>query len=483
MGSRFLIVGDPVGCDCDTSYPLFAACPAGNTRTAQFGHGAQKAPRYGTIAPALHVCQPLPLADEDDMNKQRLFVASCISLVTTAMVFAIRGDIAGPMSGSFQLTNEQMGLIFSPAFFAFTIAIFISGALVDLVGMRSLHILSAFGYIVGVALVLVAPHPTAPVASIFDHIGPTLLYVGYLIMGLSQGLVEGVINPLIATIYTEEKTKRFNMLHAWWPGGMVIGGLLAVAMTKMFDASWQLKLSTIVVPAVIYLAMAATMKYPQTERVTSNVSTADMWGQTLKPFFIVLFVCMWMTAAAELAPDQWFPKVMGDLLPQLQGVLFLVYTAGLMFVLRTFGSGIAHRAPIATLLVCSALTGIGLYWLGGLEPGVSPLIAFAAATVFGVGKTYLWPTMLGVTAEQFPKGGALLISLMGGAGMASVAVALPIMGARMDRLGAGAALQMVAVLGGILTVIFGVMYFYFKARGGYKAIHLATDLPIPAGEM
>lgn len=421
------------------------------------------------------------------MNKQRLFVASCISLVTTAMVFAIRGDIATPMSGAFQLTNEQMGLIFSPAFWAFTIAIFISGALVDMVGMRSLHILSALGYVVGVSLVLVAPHPTAPVASIFDHTGTTLLYVGYLIMGLSQGLVEGVINPLIATIYSDQKTKRFNMLHAWWPGGLVIGGLLAVLMTKAFNASWQLKLSTILVPAVIYLFMAATMKYPATERVASNISTADMWKEAAQPLFIMLFICMWMTAAAELGPDQWFPKVMGDLVPQLQGVLFLVYTAGLMFLLRTFGSGIAHRSPIATLLVCSALTGIGLYWLGGLKIGVSPVIAFAAATVFGVGKTYLWPTMLGVVAERFPRGGALLISLMGGAGMASVAAALPIMGAKIDEIGgaagAGAALQMVSVLGAILTVIFTGLYFYFRARGGYKAIQLATDGPIPAGEM
>ena len=421
------------------------------------------------------------------MNKQRLFVASCISLVTTAMVFAIRGDIATPMSGAFQLTNEQMGLIFSPAFWAFTIAIFISGALVDMVGMRSLHILSALGYVVGVSLVLVAPHPTAPVASIFDHTGTTLLYVGYLIMGLSQGLVEGVINPLIATIYSDQKTKRFNMLHAWWPGGLVIGGLLAVLMTKAFNASWQLKLSTILVPAVVYLFMAATMKYPATERVASNISTADMWKEAAQPLFIMLFICMWMTAAAELGPDQWFPKVMGDLVPQLQGVLFLVYTAGLMFLLRTFGSGIAHRSPIATLLVCSALTGIGLYWLGGLKIGVSPVIAFAAATVFGVGKTYLWPTMLGVVAERFPRGGALLISLMGGAGMASVAAALPIMGAKIDEIGgaagAGAALQMVSVLGAILTVIFTGLYFYFRARGGYKAIQLATDGPIPAGEM
>jgi|RhiMetdeSRZDD1v2_1073273.scaffolds.fasta_scaffold00241_15 MFS family permease len=417
------------------------------------------------------------------MNKQRLFVASCVSLVTTAMVFAIRGDIEGSMSAAFQLTKEQIGTIWSPAFWAFTVAIFISGALVDTVGLRALHILSALGYLVGVTVVLLAPHPVAPVPSVFAETGPTLLYVGFMIMGLSQGLVEGVINPLVATIHSDQKTKRLNMLHAWWPGGMIIGGLLAVAMTQLFGASWQLKLATILVPAVVYLAMAATMEYPKTERVTSNVSTGAMWSEAAKPLFLLLFVCMWMTAAAELGPDQWFPSVMGALVPQLQGVLFLVYTAGLMFVLRTFGSGIAHNSPLGTLVVCSILTGIGLYWLGGLQPGASPLVAFAAATLFGIGKTYFWPTMLGVTAEQFPRGGALLISLMGGAGMLSVAVALPIMGAKIDQFGAGAALQFVSILGAILTVVFGGLFLYFKAKGGYRPVQLSTGEPIPAGEM
>jgi MFS family permease len=417
------------------------------------------------------------------MHRQRLFVASCISLVTTSMVFAIRGDVAGPMSSAFRITNEQMGLIFSPAFWAFTIAIFISGALVDLVGMRALHILSAIGYFLGIALVLGAPHPTSQVASIFDNMGTTLLYSGFFVMGLSQGLVEGVINPLVATIYSDQKTKRLNMLHAWWPGGQVIGGLLAVLMTQAFNASWQVKLATILVPAAVYLVMAATMTYPATERVASNISTGEMWAQTTKPLFLLLFVCMWMTAAAELGPDQWFPSVMGALVPKLQGVLFLVYTAGLMFVLRTVGSGVAHRNPIGMLFICSILTGLGLYWLGGLQPGTSALVAFAAATIFGLGKSYFWPTMIGITAEQFPRGGALLISIMGGTGMLSVAVALPIMGARIDKFGPGAALQMVAVLGAILAVIFGGLLLYFKARGGYRAIQLGTDAPMPAGEM
>jgi MFS family permease len=336
--------------------------------------------------------------------------------------------------------------------------------------------LSAVGYLAGVALVLLAPYPTAPVASIFDTTGTSMLYVGFFTMGLSQGLVEGVINPLVATLYAE-KTKKLNMLHAWWPGGMIIGGLLAYGLTGL-GASWQIKLSLILIPAAIYLVMAVAETYPNTERVASNVSTGDMWREAGRPIFLLLFICMWMTAAVELGPDQWFPSVMSAL-TGIQGILFLVYTAGLMFILRTYFAGIAHASPIGTLVVCAVLSAVGLYWLGSLQPGVSPVIAFAAATIFGIGKTYFWPTMLGVTAEQFPRGGALLLSLMGGAGMLSVAIVLPMMGARIDQLGAGAALQFVAGLGVILSVIFGGLLVYFRARGGYKAVALATT-PRPA---
>jgi MFS family permease len=411
------------------------------------------------------------------MNKQKLFVASCLSIGTASMVFAIRGDVAGPLSQTFHITNEQMGIVFSPAFWAFTMAIFVSGNLVDVIGMRRLHILSALGFIVGVALIILAPHPTAPVASLFDHPGTTLLYVGFFMLGLSHGLVEGVINPLMASLYTDEKTRRITAVHAWWPAGLILGGLLAIVMSDV-GAIWQLKLCLILVPALAYLTMAISLRYPKTERAMSNVSTPEMWKQAVRPLFLLLFACMWMTAATEMGPDQWFPRVMGALVPQLSpeagsGVLFLVYTGGLMFVLRIWGSAITHKSPILTMVVSSLLSAIGLYWLGALDRSSSAVVALTAATLFGAGKTFLWPTMLGITAEQFPRGGALLLSLMGGAGMLSVALVLPIMGARIDRFGPGAALQMVAVLGATLTVIFAGLWLYFNTKGGYRAVSIS----------
>ena len=408
------------------------------------------------------------------MNVRRLFVASCLSLLTTSMVFAIRGDIEADLSTAFHLTKEQMGLIWGPAFWGFTLAIFISGLIVDAVGMRALHVASSLGYIGGILLVLVAPRPAGPVSSIFGSTGTLLLYAAFLIMGLSQGLVEGVINPLVATIFKENKTQKLNVLHAWWPGGMVVGGLTAVVLTQL-GASWQVKLASILVPAVIYLGMVLGQEYPRTERVQSNVSTGEMFKEATKPMFLLLFACMWMTAASELGPDQWFPSIMKQL-TGLEGVLFLVYTAGLMFVLRFFFGGVAHRfSPFGVLTVCSILCALGLYWLGSLKTGTSPLVAIVAATLFGVGKTYYWPTMLGVTSELFPKGGALLLALMGGAGMLCIAVVLPIMGAEFDKAGAGAALRTVAALPVILTVVFALLFLHHRSRGGYRAVKLESS--------
>src|SRR5262245_9866153 len=212
------------------------------------------------------------------MNVRRLFVASCLSLLTTSMVFAIRGDIEADLSAAFHLTKEQMGLIWGPAFWGFTLAILVSGLVVDSVGMRALHVLSSLGYIGGILLVLVAPRPAGPVASLLDSAGTVVLYVAFLAIGLSQGLVEGVINPLVATIHKDDKTHKLNVLHAWWPGGLIVGGLTAVLLTQL-GASWQVKLASILVPAAAYLAMILGQEYPKTERVQSNVSSGEMYKE------------------------------------------------------------------------------------------------------------------------------------------------------------------------------------------------------------
>ncbi len=396
------------------------------------------------------------------------------------MVFSIRGDIADALRADFRINAEQFGVALTPAFWGFTLSAIFGGSLVDFFGMRRLLLLSAFGYIAAVLAIFLAPRPAAEVTPYYSDMGFRVLWSAMLMLGLSQGLVEGVINPLCATMYPKEKTHKLNVLHAWWPGGLIIGGLAAFAITKIMglDASgaggqatfgWQLKLGLIMIPAVIYAVMIWKESFPQTERVAAGISTGDMFKECLKPMFILWWVCMWMTASTELGPDQWVPSLITSS-TGMQGILILVYTAGIMFVLRFFGGRLAHAlSPLGLLTISAVLSGLGLFGLSGISTAAG---AFGAATLYGVGKTFFWPLMLGVTSERFPKSGALGLAIMGGTGNLAVAFILPIMGGWYDKFGAAATFRYVAVLPVILTVIFAALYFYYKARGGYKAVDL-----------
>jgi MFS family permease len=421
------------------------------------------------------------------MDRRSLFFTSCVALVTTAISFSMRGDVLDALGADYHLNHEQLGLILSPAFWGNTVSILIGGSLVDYLGMRRLLQVSSIGYILAPLLMIFAPRPAGPVTPYYTDPGFICLYAGMLMLGLCQGLVEGVINPLVATIYSDDKTHRFNVLHSWWPGGLIIGSLLAYAITRMMglDAAgvsasratlgWQVKMAIILLPAAAYGVLLLKQQFPKTERVAAGVSSRDMFREALRPMFLLLFVCMWMTSSAELGPDQWVGPIIMNL-TGMRGILILAYTSGIMFLLRFFvGGKLAHQfSPLGLLTISSVLTAVGLFSLASVHAWQQ---AFVAATIFGVGKTFFWPTMLGVTSERFPRGGALLLAIMGGAGNLAVAFILPWMGKWYDEDGAATAFRYVGVLPIILTMIFGASLVYYKSTGGYRAIVLKTAEP------
>jgi MFS family permease len=131
------------------------------------------------------------------------------------------------------------------------------------------------------------------------------------------------------------------------------------------------------------------------------------------------------------------------------------------------------------LLAASALlSALGLYALSTITTAPQ---AFIAATLFGVGTAFFWPTMLSVTSESFPRGGAFLLALMGGAGNLAIAFVLPIIGGWYDAHGAAAAFRYVAVLPVVLTVVFVALFVYYRSRGGYRPVALAHDAAFVEG--
>jgi fucose permease len=223
--------------------------------------------------------------------------------------------------------------------------------------------------------------------------------------------VEAVCNPLIASMYPDNKTTMLNKFHVWFPGGIVIGSLLGTFMSSM-GLGWQLQVATILLPLAVYAYLFFGEEFPETERVASGVSNSEMFSACLSPLFIFMAFCMVLTANTELSTTQWVGKLLGNV--GANPLLILALVTGLMALGRYFGGPLIHRLnPIGVLLMSAILAVIGIFWLKQATGGA----VYAAAIVFALGVCYFWPTMLGFVSESIPKSGALGLSLMGGAGM------------------------------------------------------------------
>ncbi len=396
------------------------------------------------------------------MNPRRLFTAGCIALITSAFSFMIRQDISDPLGADFSLTKEQVGAVMGAAFLGMAVSMLVFAPLCDILGMGRVLFLAWVCHLTGILGTIFAADVAGQewVKKAVESLAgmdwlrglvetgslganrPSywVLWLATFLVGSANGLVEIAINPLAATLFPTEKTHYLNVLHAWWPGGLIMSGLLASFVIKpdIVGADvygfkiWQVKMGLLLVPLAIYGLMCLGQRFPQTERVAANVSTGEMFLQALRPMFLLWAFCMMLTAAAELGPNQWQESVLKRTLGDRPGVgtFIFVYTSGLMFIMRFFAGPLAHKLSPVGMLTCSAaLAGAGLYWLSFVNDMVT---AIAAATVFGVGIAYFWPTMLGVTAERFPKGGALLLGLMGCVGNLSISQVLPQMGAIYD---------------------------------------------------
>ncbi len=380
-----------------------------------------------------------------------LFYACVISLVATSFGFVLRAFVLSDWGAEFQLTQTQLGEISGVGLWPFAISIVLFSLIVDKVGYKT-SMVFAFLF-----------HVASAILTIFAT-GYWMLYIGTFMMALGNGIVEAVVNPVVATMFPKQKTKWLSILHAGWPGGLVLGGLLALAWGP--ETAWEMKIGLIFIPTLLYGGMMVTRRFAANERVQAGVSYLDMlkemggvgallitalvvfqlgevfgWGTIVsvivtlviavgyglyvkswgRPLFIVLLLIMIPLAITELGTDSWISSLMASEMEKLglQGGWVLVYTSAIMLMMRLFSGSIIHRiSPLGLLAVSSFVAAIGLYYLS-YAVGISILIA---ATIYAFGKSYLWPLMLGVVSEQFPKGGALTLNVIAGLGMISAGV-------------------------------------------------------------
>jgi fucose permease len=360
-----------------------------------------------------------------NIQRNKLFVASCLALLVTSLSFGIRAGQLSTWGSEFGLSASELSTIAATAFWGFPLAVIIGGMVVDAIGMKRLLVLAFLFHLAGILLTIFAGS--------FGAYWP--LFISTLLIGIANGTVEAACNPLVASLYTNKKTTKLNHFHLWFPGGIFIGTLIVFLYAKAGLGPiggfkpWQVQVALMLIPTAIYGYLFSKLDFPVTERVAAGVSTGEMYQSLLSPLFIFMIICMFGTAITELFTGQWIEVLLKSITDN--AILVLTLTTGIMVIGRGLAEPVVHRlAPQGVLLISAILASIGLYMLGH----TSGNMLYAGALVFGMGVCYFWPTMIGFVAENLPKTGAVGLNFMGGAGMFAVSVYTMFMGGYYDKL-------------------------------------------------
>jgi MFS family permease len=357
-------------------------------------------------------------------NAHRLLWAGFMAILAAGVGFSVRGGILSQWADQFGFTMTELGAITGGGLTGFGIIIILTSLIADKVGYGKLMVLAFVLHFGSAVLTLAAP---AAFASGGKEAAFNCLFWGMFLFAIGNGLCEAVVNPLTATLFPNNKTHYLNILHAGWPAGLVLGGLASTFMAGSVSETgqvlskavdWKIQMSLFLIPVIAYGLMILGQKFPKSEAASAGVTMGEMLGTIFAPLMLVLLVIHAMVGYVELGTDSWISKITGSIMSSpAKGLILFVYTSMLMFALRFVAGPIVHKtSPLGLLFMSGVLGAVGLTLLGNATTVAACVVA---ATVYALGKTFLWPTMLAVASERFPKGGAIAIGMMGGVGMLS----------------------------------------------------------------
>lgn len=399
-------------------------------------------------------------------NRMRLLWAGFMAILAAGVGFAIRGGIFDNWAKEFGFTGAQLGAIGGMGFNGFCFGIILGGVIVDKVGYGKLVVLAFLLHVVSALVTFTASGGNAYM----------VLSLGMFIFAFANGTLEAVANPLVATLFPENRTHYLNILHASWPAGMVIGVVLGWFLDDKMEINWRIQLALYLIPTVIYGLMFMGQHFPKSEAAAKGVSFGNMLKDVgilggavacfLLSFFaegffkdvvgldaglaknigygvggvllvgvalitkfslgsfvlFILFVTHALVGAVELGTDGWIQNITGNLFTPEQGKALFLWTSAIMFGLRFCAHWIEKTlklSPVGLLFVCAALAAVGLTMASGMNTFTTALVALG---IYAFGKTFFWPTMLAVASDRFPRTGAVAISIMGGIGMLSAGI-------------------------------------------------------------
>jgi MFS family permease len=407
-------------------------------------------------------------------NAMRLLWAGFLAIFAAGIGFGIRGGILATWALDFGFTGAQLGAIGGAGFTGFCFGIIIGGVVVDKIGYGKLVVAAFVFHMLSALIALSATKGQAQTTAYL------LLYIGTFVFALANGTLEAVANPLVSTLFPSNRTHYLNILHASWPAGLVVGGLIGWILGDGMGVSWKVQLGLFLVPTVLYGLAFMGQHFPKSEASQKGLTVGEMmrdvgilgalvacflvglffkdqlgsilvfftensfftsgtwsalsWAVALGLLLVVgvktnfaigsillfvLFIAHLLVGAVELGTDGWIQNITGNILSSAQGKILFVFTSLLMFSLRFCADFIERHlkiSPIGLLFICSSLAVIGLWLVSGINTFAGAMMALA---VYALGKTFFWPTMLAVVGDRFPRTGAVAMSIMGGIGMMS----------------------------------------------------------------
>ena len=376
------------------------------------------------------------------------------------MTFAIRAGILTDLSMEFGLNDRELGWINAMAFLGFPVATMFGGLLYNWMGAKRLVLLAFVGHLVGLGLTITAD-------------GFWTLLISSFCIGFANGAVEAGCNPLVADLHPNRKTTMLNRFHVWFPGGIVIGALVSLAVTRA-GFGWQTQIATMFVPALVYGYLVLSQAFPESRHI--NTSTSTNVKSVFSPLFLFLAACMTLSATTELGTQQWIERMLGA--SGASPMLIMAMVTGIMAVGRFFAGPLVKRLnPIGLLWMSALLSAFGIFLMSQAQ---GPLV-YLSAILFALGVTYFWPTMVGMVAERVPSSGALGMSLIAGVGMFAVCLWNPVIGGWIDgareaamqvasspeeieRLAGQGTLQSLTIFPLVLLVLYGGLYVWDRRR-------------------
>src|SRR5687767_8772318 len=344
-------------------------------------------------------------------NAKRLLWAGFLAILAAGIGFGIRGGILANWAADFGFTGAQLGAIGGAGFTGFCFGIIIGGVVVDRVGYGKLVVAAFLFHVLSAFITFAATEGQAQSTAYL------FLYLGTFVFSLANGTLEAVANPLVSTLFPNNRTHYLNILHASWPAGLVLGGLVGWILGEGMQVGWKIQLGLFLVPTVLYGIAFFGQHFPKSEASAKGLSVGQMLQEvgilgalvacilvglffkdqlggilgffTDDPFFasttwsllswavalvlvvivavktdfsmgsmllFVLFVTHALVGAVELGTDGWIQNITGNILTPAQGKILFVFTSLLMFSLRFCADFIEKRlniSPIGLLFICS----------------------------------------------------------------------------------------------------------------------------------